>query len=123
MKFRIWNDLDPIDALDVREGKPLDPQGRRHDARASDVGPAAEPGGSVRREQTNLTGLVLSCIEARFCKKIRVYLQNSNAYLLAKFRFDTAENERNFARNLPKTDNYPTDPTAAEDDKRIQSGT
>ena len=72
MKFRIWNDLDPIDALDVREGKPFDPQGRRHDARASDVGPAAEPGGSVRREQTNLTGLVLSFIEARFCKKICV---------------------------------------------------
>ena len=30
----------------------------------------------------------------------------SNAYLLAKFRFDTAENERNFAEILPKTDNY-----------------
>ena len=28
----------------------------------------------------------------------------SNAYLLAKFRFDTAENERHFAENLPKTD-------------------
>ena len=28
----------------------------------------------------------------------------SNAYLLAKFRFDTAENERNFAEILPKTD-------------------
>ena len=28
----------------------------------------------------------------------------SNAYLLAKFRFDTAENERNVAENLPKTD-------------------
>ena len=34
----------------------------------------------------------------------------SNAYLLAKFRFDTAENERNFAKNLPKTDYYPTYP-------------
>ena len=34
----------------------------------------------------------------------------SNAYSLAKFRFDTAENERNFAENLPKTDNYPTGP-------------
>ena len=33
----------------------------------------------------------------------------SNAYLLAKFRFDTAENERNLAEILPKTDNYPTD--------------
>ena len=33
----------------------------------------------------------------------------SNAYLLAKFRFDTAENERNFAENLPKIGNYPTD--------------
>ena len=30
----------------------------------------------------------------------------SNAYLLAKFRFDTAENERNLAEILPKTDNY-----------------
>ena len=30
----------------------------------------------------------------------------SNAYLLAKFRFDTAENEQNFAEILPKTDNY-----------------
>ena len=29
----------------------------------------------------------------------------SNAYLLAKFRFDTAENEGNFAEFLPKTDN------------------
>ena len=36
----------------------------------------------------------------------------SNVYLLAKFRFDTAENERNSAENLPKTDSYPTDPTA-----------
>ena len=34
----------------------------------------------------------------------------SNAYLLAKFRFDTAENERNFAEILPKTDIYLTDP-------------
>ena len=34
----------------------------------------------------------------------------SNAYLLAKFRFDTAENERNFAENFAKTGNYPTDP-------------
>ena len=34
----------------------------------------------------------------------------SNAYLLAKFRFDTAENERNFTKILPKTDIYPTDP-------------
>ena len=29
----------------------------------------------------------------------------SNAYLLAKFRFDTAENERKCAEILPKTDN------------------
>ena len=29
----------------------------------------------------------------------------SNAYLLANFRFDTAENERKFADILPKTDN------------------
>ena len=32
----------------------------------------AEPGGSVRGERANLTGLVLSCIEAKFCKKICV---------------------------------------------------
>ena len=30
--------------------------------------PAAPPGGSVRGERANLTGLVLSCIEAKFCK-------------------------------------------------------
>ena len=34
----------------------------------------------------------------------------SNAYLLAKFRFDTAENERNFAEILPKIGNYPKGP-------------
>ena len=44
----------------------------------------------------------------------------SNAYLLAKFRFDTAENERHFAENLPKTDNYPTDhrPSASRNSTR-----
>ena len=31
-----------------------------------------------------------------------------NAYLLAKIGADTAENEQNFAENLPKTDNYHT---------------
>ena len=31
-----------------------------------------------------------------------------NAYLLAKIGADTAENERNFAENLPKIGNYPT---------------
>ena len=31
----------------------------------------------------------------------------SNAYLLAKFRFDTAENERNFVENLRKIDTSP----------------
>ena len=30
-----------------------------------------EPGGSVRGERANLTGLVLSCIEAKFCKLIK----------------------------------------------------
>ena len=29
-----------------------------------------------------------------------------NAYLLAKIGADTAENERNFAENLPKIGNY-----------------
>ena len=40
----------------------------------------------------------------------------SNAYLLAKFRFDTAENERKFAEFLPKTDNAP-----ALSEDRLQS--
>ena len=31
-----------------------------------------------------------------------------NAYFLAKIGADTAENERNFAENLPKSGNYPT---------------
>ena len=31
-----------------------------------------------------------------------------NAYFLAKIGADTAENERNFAENLPKIGNYPT---------------
>ena len=31
-----------------------------------------------------------------------------NAYLLAKIGADTAENEQHFAKNLRKTDNYPT---------------
>ena len=34
----------------------------------------------------------------------------SNAYFLAKIRFDTAENEQHFAEILPKTGNYPTGP-------------
>ena len=33
-----------------------------------------------------------------------------NTYLLAKIGADTAENERNFAENLPKIGNYPTGP-------------
>ena len=33
-----------------------------------------------------------------------------NAYWLAKIGADTAENERNFAENLPKIGNYPTGP-------------
>ena len=37
----------------------------------------------------------------------------SNEYLLAKFRFDTAENEQHFAEILPKTGNYPTGPRGA----------
>ena len=32
------------------------------------------------------------------------------AYVLAKIGADTAENERNFAENLPKTGNYPAGP-------------
>ena len=33
-----------------------------------------------------------------------------NPYLLAKIGADTAENERNFAENLPRIGNYPTGP-------------
>ena len=33
-----------------------------------------------------------------------------NAYLVAKIGADTAENERNFAENLPKIGNYRTGP-------------
>ena len=33
-----------------------------------------------------------------------------NAYFLAKIDADTAENEQHFAKNLRKTDNYPTGP-------------
>ena len=37
------------------------------------------PGGSVRGERANITGLVLNCIEAKFCKEIlvgiRIYLK------------------------------------------------
>ena len=35
-----------------------------------------------------------------------------NAYFLAKFGADTAENEQHFAKNLPKTGNDPTGPEA-----------
>ena len=34
-----------------------------------------------------------------------------NAYLLAKIGADTAENEQNFAENLPKIGNHPTGPS------------
>ncbi len=33
-----------------------------------------------------------------------------NAYLVAKIGADTAENERNWAENLPKIGTYPTGP-------------
>ena len=33
-----------------------------------------------------------------------------NAYFLAKIGADTAENEQDFAENLPKIGNYPTGP-------------
>ena len=42
-----------------------------------------------------------------------------NAYFLAKIGADTAENEQHFAKNLRKTDNYPTGlhaPLLHEDD-------
>ena len=37
-----------------------------------------------------------------------------NAYFLAKIGADTAENERHFAKILPKTGNYPTGPERPE---------
>ena len=41
-----------------------------------------------------------------------------NAYLLAKFRADTAENEQHFAEILPKIGNYPagSEPISAPGD-------
>ena len=36
-----------------------------------------------------------------------------SAYLLAKIGADTVENEQHFAKNLPKTGNYPTGPCGA----------
>ena len=42
----------------------------------------------------------------------------SNAYLLAKFRFDTAENERNFAEFLRKTDTSKLDPIGPREPNR-----
>ena len=46
----------------------------------------------------------------------------SNAYLLAKFRFDTAENERKFAEILPKTDNYALARPSAQGGRRALRG-
>ena len=43
-----------------------------------------------------------------------------NAYLLAKIGADTAENERNFAENLPKFCNYPTGPPQPGPDHPLQ---
>ena len=37
-----------------------------------------------------------------------------NAYLLAKIRADTAENEQHFAEMLPKTGNYPLEASRPE---------
>ena len=45
-----------------------------------------------------------------FEKKKRFWKMLQNAYSLAKIGADTAENERNFAENLPKIGNYPTGP-------------
>ena len=41
-----------------------------------------------------------------------------NAYLLAKIGADTAENERNYAKTLPKIGNYPHDLPAGERGRR-----
>ena len=38
-----------------------------------------------------------------------------NAYLLAKIGADTAENERHFAKMLPRIGNYPTGATPLRD--------
>ena len=45
-----------------------------------------------------------------------------NAYLLAKIGADTAENEQHFAKNLRKTDNYPTGPERVHDRRGLRGG-
>ena len=47
------------------------PPGRRRSETAplEPLAEAARPGGSVREERANFTGLVLGCIEAKFFKK------------------------------------------------------
>ena len=37
-----------------------------------------------------------------------------NAYFLAKIGADTAENDQNFAKNLPNIGNYPTGPNVTQ---------
>ena len=43
-----------------------------------------------------------------------------NAYSFAKIGAETAENERNFAENLPKLGNYPTGPAEGRPGDRLR---
>ena len=45
----------------------------------------SKPGGSVRGEQANLTRLVLSCIEAKFCKKNMRWKALAEIYTMHSF--------------------------------------
>ena len=55
--------------------------------------------------QTDFLVKILDCSGAKVCKSCRASKMLSNAYFLAKFRFDTAENEP--AKNLQKFSNFP----------------
>ena len=57
--------------------------------------------------QTNFLRKIWDCSGAKVCKSCRAWKMLSNTYVLAKFRFDTAENEpaknlQNFAKILAK---------------------
>ena len=55
--------------------------------------------------QTDFLLKFWDCNGAKVCKSCRAWKMLSNAYFLAKFRFDTAENEP--AKNLQKFANFP----------------
>ena len=58
----------PLSTADLRRIRRLLRAARRAGRRAR----TRRPGGSVRGERANLKGLVLGCIEAKFCRKICV---------------------------------------------------